>query len=50
VFVSFGEEGAAVAARRLMHGRTFDANVVTATFVGRHVFEAAARGEWPPLF
>jgi splicing factor U2AF subunit len=49
VFVSFGEAGAAAAARRMMHGRIFDSNVVTARFVGRGAYEAAARGEWPTL-
>ena len=48
VFVSFGDEDAAGKARRMLHHRTFDDNVVTATFVGRGVYEAATRGEWAP--
>ena len=42
VFVSFETEEAAAAAQRAMHRRTFDGNVVSARFVERAAFDAAA--------
>jgi len=48
VYVQFKEQAGAIAAQRMLHGRTFSGNKVIGAFVDEGQFARAQAGEWMP--